>query len=48
MRAEGIVGATGWPQAPIPATAWTVDGTALFESHMGKDGSDYTVLARWP
>ena len=46
-RGRGMLGATGWPQAPIPARRWRVGGIALFESHMGKVGSDYAVLARW-
>jgi 2'-5' RNA ligase len=47
-RGRGMLGATGWPQSPVPRVAWQVNGFALFESHMGKDGSDYAVLARWP
>ncbi|MBU6165807.1 MAG: RNA 2',3'-cyclic phosphodiesterase [Alphaproteobacteria bacterium] len=45
-RGRGMIGATGWPQAPIAALGWVVDGFALFESRMGKDGSDYQVIAR--
>lgn len=47
-RGRGMIGAGDWPQGPVPALSWTVAGFALFESRMGKDGSDYTVLARWP
>lgn len=47
-RGRGMIGATGWPQSSIPRLGWTVAQFALFESRMGKDGSDYTVLARWP
>ena len=47
-RGRGMIGATGWPQSPIPRLNWPLDGFALFESRMGKDGSVYTVLARWP
>ena len=47
-RGRSMIGATGWPQGPIPRLAWPVDSFALFESRMGKDGSDYTVLAHWP
>jgi 2'-5' RNA ligase len=47
-RGRGMIGATGWPQSPIPRLTWNVDSFALFESRMGKDGSDYTILARWP
>ena len=47
-RGRSMSGATLWPQSPIPCLAWPVDGFALFESRMGKDGSDYTILARWP
>ena len=47
-RGRGMIGAAGWPRSPIPRQAWTVNGFALFESRMGKDGSDYTVLARYP
>lgn len=47
-RGRSMIGATGWPQGPIPRLTWPVDGFALFESRMGKAGSDYTVLARWP
>jgi RNA 2',3'-cyclic 3'-phosphodiesterase len=47
-RGRGMMGAAGWPQSPVPRTAWRVAGFALFESQMGKDGSDYAVLARWP
>lgn len=46
-RGRGMIGAAGWPPAPIAPAQWTVDGFALFESRMGKDGSDYAVLARW-
>jgi 2'-5' RNA ligase len=42
-----MIGASAWPQTPIPRLTWQVDGFALFESQMGKDGSDYTILARW-
>jgi RNA 2',3'-cyclic 3'-phosphodiesterase len=47
-RGSAMVGVTGWPHAPIPQLAWTVDGFALFESQLARDGSDYSVLARWP
>jgi 2'-5' RNA ligase len=47
-RGRAMMGVTGWPQAPAPRVAWQVDGFALFESQMGKQGSDYRVLARWP
>jgi 2'-5' RNA ligase len=47
-RGRSMIGATAWPQSPIPRLTWQVDGFALFESQMGKDGSDYTILARWP
>jgi 2'-5' RNA ligase len=43
-----MMGVAGWPQSPVPRVGWTVAGLALFESQMGKDGSDYAVLARWP
>ena len=46
-RGRSMIGATAWPQSPIPRLAWQVDGFALFESRMGKDGSDYAILARW-
>jgi 2'-5' RNA ligase len=47
-RGRSMIGATAWPQSPIPRLTWQVDGFALFESQMGKDGSEYTILARWP
>lgn len=47
-RGRTMIGAAGWPQAPLPRTGWMVDKFALFESRMGKDGSDYAVIARWP
>lgn len=47
-RGRSMIGATGWPQSPIPRLSWPVDGFALFESRMGRDGSDYAVLACWP
>jgi 2'-5' RNA ligase len=47
-RGRSMIGATGWPQGPIPRLTWTVERFALFESRMGKDGSDYTILARYP
>ena len=47
-RGRTMIGATGWPQSPIRRVAWPVNGFALFESRMGKDGSDYAMLARWP
>jgi 2'-5' RNA ligase len=43
-RGRGMVLAAGWPQAPLPRVQWTVAGFSLFESLMGKDGSDYVVL----
>lgn len=46
-RGRSMIGATLWPQSPIPRLTWPVDGFALFESRMGKDGSDYAILARW-
>lgn len=45
---RGLISATGWPQAAVPRIAWPVTGLALFESHMGKDGSGYHIIARWP
>lgn len=47
-RGRGMIGVTGWPQAPIPRAAWTVTGFALWDSQPGPDGSDYRVLGRWP
>lgn len=47
-RGRTMLGAAGWPQAPLPRIGWTVDQIALFESRMGKDGSEYDVIARWP
>lgn len=47
-RGRTMLGVTGWPQAPIPRLNWPVSGFALWDSHLGRDGSDYTVLARWP
>jgi RNA 2',3'-cyclic 3'-phosphodiesterase len=47
-RGRGMIGATGWPQAPIPRLAWNVAGFALFESHLSREGSQYTALERWP
>lgn len=47
-RGRGMIGATMWPPSPIPRLTWPVDQFALFESRMGKDGSYYTILARWP
>lgn len=47
-RGRGMIGVTGWPQAPIPQLAWPVTGFALWDSQLGPDGSDYEVLARWP
>jgi RNA 2',3'-cyclic 3'-phosphodiesterase len=47
-RGRSMIGATGWPQSPIPRLGWPVNGFALFESRMGKNGSDYSVIARWP
>jgi RNA 2',3'-cyclic 3'-phosphodiesterase len=47
-RGRGMIGVTGWPQAPIPRIGWTVNGFALWDSQPGPDGSDYQVLARWP
>lgn len=46
-RGRSMIGATLWPQSPIPRLTWPVDGFALFESRMGKDGSNYAILARW-
>jgi 2'-5' RNA ligase len=47
-RGRTMIGAAAWPLAPLPHSGWTVAGFALFESRMGKDGSDYDVIARWP
>lgn len=47
-RGRGMIGVTGWPQAPIPHIEWTVSGFALWDSQPGPDGSAYEVLARWP
>jgi 2'-5' RNA ligase len=47
-RGRGMLGVTNWPQSPVPRVTWTVGGLALFESHMGKEGSDYHIIARWP
>ncbi len=47
-RGRTMFGVSAWPLAPIPRIGWTVAGFALFESRMGKDGSDYGVIARWP
>jgi RNA 2',3'-cyclic 3'-phosphodiesterase len=47
-RGRGMIGVTGWPQAPIPRVAWQVAGFALWDSQPGPDGSDYQVLGRWP
>lgn len=46
-RGRGMIGAAAWPLAPVPRIGWTVAGLALFESRMGKDGSDYAVLASY-
>ena len=46
-RGRGMIGATAWPQSPVPRLAWPVNAFALFESRMGKDGSDYTAIAAW-
>jgi 2'-5' RNA ligase len=45
-RGRGMLAAANWPQAPLPRAIWTVAGITLFESLMGKDGSDYVVLNR--
>ena len=47
-RGRAMLGVTGWPLAPIPRLRWPVSGFALWDSQLGRDGSDYTVLARWP
>jgi 2'-5' RNA ligase len=47
-RGRGMLGVTGWPQAPIPRVTWPVHGFALWDSQTGPDGSDYQVLAKWP
>lgn len=47
-RGRGMIGISGWPLAPISRLSWNVDGFALFESQLARDGSEYTVLARWP
>ncbi|WP_310476324.1 RNA 2',3'-cyclic phosphodiesterase [Sandarakinorhabdus sp.] len=46
-RGRSMIGVSNWPQGPIPRIAWPVAGFALFESQMGKDGSDYSIIARW-
>ena len=47
-RGRSMIGAASWPQSPIQRLTWTAGPFALFESRMGKDGSVYTILARWP
>jgi RNA 2',3'-cyclic 3'-phosphodiesterase len=47
-RGRSMIGATAWPQSPIPRVDWTINGVALFESRMGRDGSDYAILGHWP
>lgn len=47
-RGRGMIGVTAWPLAPLPRIGFSVASLALFESQMGKDGSDYQLLARWP
>jgi len=47
-RGRGMIGAAAWPPAPIPRLKWQVNGFALWDSQLGRDGSDYNVLARWP
>ncbi len=47
-RGREMLGVTAWPQGPIPRLGWTVDSFALFESQLARDGSVYSVLARWP
>ncbi|MEI6486573.1 MAG: RNA 2',3'-cyclic phosphodiesterase [Sphingomonadales bacterium] len=46
-RSRGMIAATAWPPEPVPALPWLVDGFSLFESSLGKDGSRYSVIARW-
>lgn len=46
-RGRSMIGVSNWPLHPIPRIAWPVAGFALFESRMGKDGSDYSIISRW-
>lgn len=47
-RGRGMIGASAWPQAPIPHLGWTVQHFCLFDSTLTPDGSHYQVLARFP
>jgi len=47
-RGRSMLGVTGWPLAPIPRLCWPVKNFALWDSHLGRDGSDYQVITRWP
>jgi 2'-5' RNA ligase len=47
-RGRTMLGVKGWPLATIPRLHWTVSGFALWDSQLGHDGSDYSVLSRWP
>ena len=38
----------GFPARPLPVAPFTIKGFALYESLMGRDGSDYNVLERYP
>lgn len=47
-RGRTMLGVTAWPLAPIPRLHWPVSGFALWDSQTGPEGSEYTVLVRWP
>lgn len=37
----------GFPVQPLPTSAFTLNGFALWESHVSHDGSRYTILSRY-
>ena len=45
-RGSGPLGA--FPAVPMPITPFPVTGFALWESRLGHDGADYSVIERYP
>jgi 2'-5' RNA ligase len=44
-RSAGVI--NGFPARALPATSFRINGFALWESRLGHDGADYTVIERY-
>lgn len=46
-RSGGGLAAGFVPAAPLGGVRWAVDGFALYESSLGRDGADYSIVERY-